>query len=60
MNNRHPFAGASRARTSESSAGIRRVDSGDLLGDTGELIITHGDSEYRLRLTRLGKLILTK
>ena len=31
-----------------------------LFGDRREIIIKHGDSEYRLRITRGDKLILTK
>ncbi|MCC5810559.1 MAG: hemin uptake protein HemP [Ectothiorhodospiraceae bacterium] len=41
-------------------ANRRRVDSKSLLGNDNELIIAHGRDEYRLRLTRQGKLILTK
>jgi hemin uptake protein HemP len=37
----------------------RKVPSGALLGDRGELIIVHAGREYRLRLTQNGKLILT-
>ena len=37
----------------------RKVPSGELLGDRGELIIVHAGREYRLRLTQSGKLILT-
>jgi hemin uptake protein HemP len=37
----------------------RRVPSGELLGERGELIIVHAGREYRLRLTQSGKLILT-
>lgn len=40
--------------------GRRRLDSIDLLGCGNESIIAHGGEEYRLRLTRQGKLILTK
>jgi hemin uptake protein HemP len=36
-----------------------RVRSDDLLGRHGELVIEHGGKEYRLRVTRNGKLILT-
>jgi hemin uptake protein HemP len=36
------------------------VASSDLLGDSREMIIQHGDQEYRLRLTQNDKLILTK
>lgn len=37
----------------------RRVESEQLLGPRGELVILHKGREYRLRLTRNGKLILT-
>jgi hypothetical protein len=37
----------------------RRVASEELLGRAGELIIVHGEREYRLRRTANGKLILT-
>jgi hemin uptake protein HemP len=36
------------------------VASADLLGKARELMILHGQDTYRLRLTRHGKLILTK
>jgi len=36
------------------------VASGELLGTSRELTILHGQETYRLRLTRHGKLILTK
>ena len=36
-----------------------RVSSRELLGRKGEIIIEHGDREYRLRVTQNGKLILT-
>jgi hemin uptake protein HemP len=36
------------------------LDSRDLLGNTVERAILHGEEVYRLRLTRAGKLILTK
>jgi hemin uptake protein HemP len=38
----------------------RRLSSAELLGSARELEISHGDALYRLRLTSLGKLILTK
>ncbi|RVT53603.1 hemin uptake protein HemP [Rubrivivax albus] len=38
----------------------RRLRSGDLLGPGQVLEIVHGDAVYRLRVTALGKLILTK
>lgn len=37
----------------------RRIQSLELLGERGELIIVHAGREYRLRLTQNGKLILT-
>ena len=37
-----------------------RIDSRDLFFSDCELIIAHGESDYRLRLTLLNKLILTK
>ncbi len=37
-----------------------RIDSRDLLQGARELIIRHGDQEYRLRHTQNDKLILTK
>ena len=38
----------------------RRVDSETLLGGERTLVIQHQGDEYTLRLTRLGKLLLTK
>ncbi|MBS0534010.1 MAG: hemin uptake protein HemP [Proteobacteria bacterium] len=38
----------------------KRLDSRELFRDTREIIITHGDETYRLRLTAQNKLILTK
>jgi hemin uptake protein HemP len=37
-----------------------RIDSRELFGDAREIVIAHGDEIYRLRLTALNKLILTK
>ena len=50
------------ARTTEpnSTPRIRRLEAANLLGDGRECIIVHGESEYRLRVTSSGKLILTK
>ncbi|HWA69501.1 MAG TPA: hemin uptake protein HemP [Rhizomicrobium sp.] len=39
---------------------IRRIAIGDLLGGGREAVLVHDGAEYRLRLTRNGKLILTK
>jgi hemin uptake protein HemP len=38
----------------------RRIASVQLMAGNREIIIEHGDDEYRLRLTGSGKLILTK
>lgn len=40
--------------------GRQRIDSRELLQGGRELIIQHGDQEYRLRHTQNDKLILTK
>jgi hemin uptake protein HemP len=37
----------------------KRVSSDALLGPGRELVIVHGNREYRLRITQNGKLILT-
>jgi hemin uptake protein HemP len=43
------------------AAGPRRsVASAELFDGGSELLIRHGAEEYRLRITRQGKLILTK
>jgi len=39
---------------------VRRIDSATLLGPQGEVLIVHQQQVYRLRVTSLGKLILTK
>lgn len=39
---------------------IPRYRSSSLFGDCPCIVIEHGNHEYRLRVTRLGKLILTK
>jgi hemin uptake protein HemP len=48
-----PPAGSDEARP-------RRLHSHELLGSGKEVEIVHGSQCYRLRLTSLGKLILTK
>ncbi len=37
-----------------------RLQSAELFGTAHEVVIEHAGEEYRLRLTRQGKLILTK
>jgi hemin uptake protein HemP len=51
------------ARRDDATSGatrIRTIDSQELLGNSRELRIRHQGESYTLRLTRLGKLILTK
>ncbi len=43
-----------------SGKALRRADVRDIVGDAGEAILVHDGEEYRLRITRNGKLILTK
>ena len=39
---------------------MRVIRSEDILSGNSEILIRHGNEIYRLRLTRAGKLILTK
>jgi hemin uptake protein HemP len=52
----HPVAVAERPR----HVAPRRIGSVQLLSGGNELVIEHAGQEYRLRLTRNDKLILTK
>lgn len=54
--------GVTRATPGPSSAALarRRWRSAELFGSQQEIEIEHGEVLYRLRLTSLGKLILTK
>ncbi len=54
---KHPTT-ASSARSLLISG--NRIDSRDLFSNDREIIITHGEEAYRLRLTSQNKLILTK
>jgi len=62
----HPRAKPPLTLPAESPAARRivmtdnRIDSRDLFSGGREIIITHGDGVYRLRLTSQNKLILTK
>lgn len=49
-----------RAPKRTSAPTLRHTTTAALLDGARELIIHHNDSEYRLRLTSNGKLILTK
>lgn len=44
----------------ESQADVRRIESTALFSGGSKVIIEHDGSIYLLRITRLGKLILTK
>jgi hemin uptake protein HemP len=44
----------------DSTRQARKVSSDDLMQGATELLITHRDHVYRLRVTRSGKLILHK
>ena len=39
---------------------LKRLSSEELIGPAREVLIRHAGCDYRLRITRLGKLILTK
>lgn len=39
---------------------LRRIPVADLLAGAGQVILLHQGQEYHLRVTRAGKLILTK
>jgi hemin uptake protein HemP len=55
-----PVASARLNGASRTGVPVRRLTSEEVLDGEKEVIIKHGDSEYRLRLTSLNKLILTK
>ncbi len=48
------------AHHSSADATLRRIHSDELLGRAQQIEILHRGQAYRLRLTALGKLILTK
>ena len=53
--NRHPTAASS-----PPARELKRVSSDELIGPAREVLIRHAGCDYRLRITRQGKLILTK
>lgn len=55
-----PPPGAPAQALRSNSGARRRYISEQLFGEHTEVEIQHGESTYRLRLTSLGKLILTK
>jgi hemin uptake protein HemP len=59
MKQERPVANAAPARSSGPAFAIPRITARELLAGHNEIVITHGDREYRLRITQNGKLILT-
>jgi hemin uptake protein HemP len=51
---------AAPARYPDERPTPRRYLTDELFGDRSRIVIEHGGVEYHLRITRLGKLILTK
>ena len=61
LNNRATMAEPSLKPSADTAApALGRVQSRDLLGNRREVIIEHGQQQYRLRLTSSNKLILIK
>jgi hemin uptake protein HemP len=58
MQSQNDGRGQQSGREKERSR--RVVTSRELMGDSNEVIIEHAGEEYRLRITRQQKLILTK
>jgi hemin uptake protein HemP len=54
------MSGPADARPQPPATQTRVVKSDQLFGTRREIIIQHGQEEYRLRITRADKLILTK
>ena len=53
-------SGKSAQRLPASSTPVRRIAIRELLGTGREAVLLHDGTEYHLRLTSNGKLILTK
>lgn len=51
---------ASPTVTDHGRASVPRLDTDTVFGACREVILVHRGQEYRLRITRAGKLILTK
>jgi hemin uptake protein HemP len=56
----HPDAGKTSPAARSVTVSGNRLDSRELFATEREIIISHGEEAYRLRLTSLNKLILTK
>lgn len=55
-----PAAAAPDDGAAADLAGVRRIESASLFQRAREVIIVHHGQEYRLRITKSDKLILTK
>ena len=55
-----PVSAPAMAAAPVRASTLKRIDSERLLAGGRELVIAHAGQEYRLRLTRNDKLILTK
>jgi len=55
-----PLSSAEPSRQAQVPASVATLDSAVLFGQHDEVLILHAGETYRLRRTRLGKLILTK
>jgi hemin uptake protein HemP len=55
-----PDARAAPAEAPAASSEVPRIDVATLMQGGREAIMVHGAVEYRLRITKAGKLILTK
>jgi hemin uptake protein HemP len=49
-----------RPATEEGARAVPRLDTAVVFGPGREVILVHRGQEYRLRITKAGKLILTK
>lgn len=58
--NKRSEGGGSSAVASAARTMTPRIQSTDLLQGNRQVVIVHGDDEYRLQQTSSGKLILTK
>jgi hemin uptake protein HemP len=56
----HPVRAEAPPAPTRDAPPVRSIASVDLLQGSRELLIRHGDSTYRLRVTASEKLILTK
>jgi hemin uptake protein HemP len=54
------ISGETDRKRTKTVSSVRRVSVSELLGEGREAVLLHDGTEYRLRLTSNGKLILTK